>query len=326
MCDTASYEFLSWGTNSVLRDGRGDEDQNSTFSISETNSTFEGSKDSTEMNENTICTEQIAKELGKHDHHMVEVEVAELNGSQLGVPTEPVFEDGSSLRDQKMGATTTTMKQEVEGENDVKELSVPTEPVLEDGITSGDLKMATTTIMKEEADDVKEVAIPPTELAFEDDDSSIRDQEMTTTMKEEVDCENAVKEINRNDAPCVFAHNESLEDIFEKSDSDHATSDELLTRLEDTTTDDYTLTHQIGVNSSLASSETAASYEFTDREINLFSHDPFNMEEDERVATGSGRHGETGAVIEEKEAFPGPSLRSINQSPAIADSAPYKGT
>lgn len=82
---------------------------------------------------------------------------------------------------------------------------------------------------------------------------------------------------------------------------DHAevASRKHLTRLEDTT-DDSSLTHQIGVNSSLASSETA-SYEFTDWEIDLFSHNHFSM-----------------------EAVCGTSLRIIDQFPAVTDSALYK--
>lgn len=56
----------------------------------------------------------------------------------------------------------------------------------------------------------------------------------------------------------------------------------------------------IGVNSSLASSETA-SYEFTDWEIDLFSHNHFSM-----------------------EAVSGTSLRIIDQFPAVTDSALYK--
>lgn len=55
------------------------------------------------------------------------------------------------------------------------------------------------------------------------------------------------------------------------------------------------------MNSSLASSETA-SYEFTDWEIDLFSHNHFSM-----------------------EAVSGTSLRIIDQFPAVTDSALYKG-
>lgn len=390
--DSASNVFHSGSTNSVLRDAKDDEDWSSTFWISETNSIFEDSKDAIEVNENIICTEQIAQEIGKHDHLMAEVEVAVLNCNQLAAPTEPVFEDSSTLKDSKMAATTpmkeevdsendmneiavsstpvfedgstlrdpkmaaaTSMKEEVDCENDVNELAVSTAPVFEDGSTSRDPKMAAATTMKEDVDcdnDAKKLAVS-SEPAFEDgstsreqsmsttmkekevcyendinelavptepvseDGSTSRDLKMATSMKEEVDCENDVNEIDRNDT----------------NDSGIVTSDEHtaevasgnhLTRLEGTT-DDSSLIHQIGVNSRIPSSETA-SCEFSDWEIDIFSHDNF-CSADKRVGTGSGRHGETGGAVEKKEAVSsGLSSRTISQSPAIADSAPSKGT